>query len=193
VRDRRIAGELLEALAKAFGAPITRDGVYLPAAQLATLLAFFDGSVHGELRDLQRERRSLRLWFKPAERRQLSERIHLRKQLTNIKLPPRHVALMDRTGVLVVPDLQAGGWQVHSIAALRPIGVTPVKGDVEAALRGDLGKQLATELAAHETRLAAAPLTAADVHHANATLWWLYNGKADTRFVRVVSGALQFT
>jgi DNA polymerase III epsilon subunit-like protein len=183
VRDRRIAGELLDQIAKAFGAKTQRDSLQLPRDKEPLILALFQGKIEGMMKEVAKAHRSIKLWFQPAQRKALGEQLKVLKSLAAIRLPARFGPLLDRSGLLVLPD-GAGGWQVHSIVASRPRGLTGFKGDPETKLRqGGFAAKLAEKVRHDLETLEPAPLTAHEVARINATLWWLYNGKGEGKFL----------
>jgi hypothetical protein len=184
VRDRRVAGEMVEELARALDRKAGRDGLVVPKELEGDLIAFFAGKLGDELAAVDRRRRSIKLWFRPAERRALAQRAKIMKAMLSFSRQLRLAPLLERTGLLMVPDKQGGTWQVHSIIGSRPRHVTSVKGDPDQKLRqGGLGVGLAEQLAAERAAVSGQPLSEAEAQRVNATLWWLFNGRGDSRFV----------
>ncbi len=183
VRDRRIAGELLEQIGKAFDAKVARETLSLPRDKEALILALFRGRIDAMLQETAKQHRAIKLWFQPKLRKDLGDRLKVLKSLAAIRLPSRFSPLLDRSGLLVLPD-GTGAWQVHSIVASRPRGVTTFKGEPEQALRkGGFAQKLAEKIEKEAQALEAAPLSTHEISRINATLWWLFNGKGEGRFL----------
>lgn len=181
VRDRRIASEFLEGVAKALDLRFERDSFVMAAELEPLFLALLAGQVDGQFKDLNRRRRAIRLWFRPSERRALRDEADRMKRLLDVKIPARMGPLLDRAGVLVVPD-QGGAWQLHTIVRSRPREMTSMRGDVEQMLRqDDLGRRLAAEIQSLTEGEAPKNLSQVEANRANATLWWLYNGREWSR------------
>jgi DNA polymerase III epsilon subunit family exonuclease len=184
VRDRRVAGEMVEELARALDRKVGRDGLVVPMELESDLIAFFSGRLEGELAAVDKRRRSVKLWFRPAERRALAQRAKIMKSMLSFSRQLRLAPLLERTGLLLVPDKQGGTWQVHSIIGSRPRHVTTVRGEPDQKLRqGGLGTGLAEQLAAERATLAGQALGPEEAQRVNATLWWLFNGRGDSRFL----------
>jgi DNA polymerase III epsilon subunit family exonuclease len=210
VRDRRIAGEFLGRLAAAMGLKAGRRGLILSHEDAAIVRSFLDGTLGPELEGLKRRGRSMALWFKPSERKGLKARIAVRERLMQSQLPGKIGPMLDRMGVLVVPDKSSHerdrerrpeastdegrerpesrgdrGWQLHVVVGSRPVAMTPFKGDLDAKLRQGLAKELAEAVRAEAAKLGAAatPLSAEDVYRVNAALWWIVNGRGDGRWL----------
>lgn len=183
VRDRRLAGEFLDGLGAAFGVKTGRQGLSLPKALEQDLLKLFSGQLATERAALDKKRKSMALWFKPAERRSTKERLAVVDKMLSVKQPPRLGPLLERSGVLVVAD-GTGGWLAHNIVRSRPRAVTEIKGDFEQKLKQGLGRKLADQIEA-EARApeALGPVPADEAPHVNATLWWILSGSKDGRFV----------
>jgi DNA polymerase III epsilon subunit family exonuclease len=185
VRDRRIAGEFLEALGAAFGHKAGRHGLLLPATLETDVLAVFQGQLAAERATLDKRRKSLALWFKPSERKVVKDRLALLDKLGALKPPQRMASLLDRSGVIVVEtpgDL--GGATIHEIVRGRPRGVTTVREGWEDKLRQGLAKELAQRIeSAAKAPDANAPVTEAEAGHINAALWWILSGGKDARFI----------
>jgi len=186
VRDRRIAGEFLDAVAAAFAVPMGRRGMTLPAAALPELLALFGGGVDALLKEVQRERRNIRLWFRPRERQELTRKLQRLKSLVALGAPQRMQAVRERTGVLLVRTTQ-GEFEMHRVVRLCPVGSPEIFAEnPEQQLRqGGLGQGIAQELTEARRLAETSPLVEANVHHANTILWWLFNVRNDSKFIPV--------
>lgn len=184
VRDRRIALEFLEALAPHLEGQMDRRGLLLPRASEALLLELLTGDISKSLADINKRRRAVKLWFSPAARKSLKAEADRLRGLLSIKVPPRMQPMLDLTGVIVVPGESSGTWQVHKIVGSRPRAMTSLRGDPESQIKhGEVGASLALELAREAQSLTRAPLSLGDVNRANVTLWWIFNGRFEGRFV----------
>ena len=184
VRDRRLATELVEGIARAFDAKSGRRGLVLPRESEAMVLALLEGRLGEQLKQLDKHRRSVKLWFKPKERQEFTRLAKTMEALLSLRVPPRLASLLDRTGILIVPDQQIGTWQIYSLVGSRMRAVTTLRGDPEQKLRqAGFGRRLAEKIAREQAQVTAQPLTMHDVNRVNATLWWLYNAKGEGRFI----------
>lgn len=184
VRDRRVAGEFLDGLGAAFGITAGRRGLILPAALESDVLDLFSGRLGEERAVLEKKRKSVSLWFKPSERKALKDRLATIDRLLAIKAPPKLAPLLDRNGVLIVPDASGGSFHVHNIVRSRPRDVTVVKGDAEQKLRqGGLGKEHAAKIEAEARDMDGKVVGPEDVHHVNATLWWILSAGKEARYI----------
>ena len=109
VRDRRVAGEFVDALAKACGARMTRDGFILEAdaATVATaekrVVDLLSGNLALARHALAKRAKALKLLFKPAERRALKAELAIVDALIALKAPPRLLPLLDQSGLMLLP------------------------------------------------------------------------------------------
>lgn len=187
VRDRRIVGEFIAALAAAFEveAPRGDQGALLPREAAAILSALMDGTLEAQATALQKSMRSIKLFFRFKERRSMAQR--LKTMRTVLAAPkPRMASLLQRTGLLVVPDKTAGSWQVHSIVSSRPRDLMTLKGDPMLKLGSNgIGQKLLEKLRRERERLNDSPLSSQETGQINATLWWLLNGRGEGRFIEL--------
>ena len=184
VRDRRIAAELLEGVAKALGGKFERETLRVGTEHEKLLVSLFTGALDAEYKELLRQSRAISMWFKPAERKAIKARGQRMKDLLAIKWPSRIENLLLKSGVLIVPDKNHGGWQVHHIVGSRPRGSTPLRGDPDQKLRqGGLAKRIGERIQKETSELTAHTLPRVEVARVNATLWWIYNGRGDCRFI----------
>lgn len=184
VRDRRIASEFLEAVAPLLGGKMERRGLILPKQSEALFLDLLAGKLPERFAGMSKKARSMRLWFKPTERRDLKTEAERLKALLDIKMPSRLTPMLDHHGIIVVPDAQQGSWQVYTIVGSRPRAMTTFKGDPEAKLKGgEFAAKYAEGLARDASQLKVVAMSQGDVNRANATLWWIHNGRFEGRFV----------
>ena len=184
LRDRRIAGEFLDLIAALAEAKVGRSGVRLPMHFAGPLLDLLHGRLEATLLELMRQRRSLRLWFKPSARQELGSKINLLQGLSSIRVPSRLHSLLEETGLIIVPAPH-GAWHAHHIVNSRPCGITTLNGDIERELwHNGQAEVLAAQLEQELSQQAQPePLTQHQADIANATLWFLHNGRFDGRFI----------
>lgn len=172
VRDRRLALELLEKLGEPFGGKVSRDVLTLNKDDARLVLAYFEGTLQQEHLELSKKARAFALWFKPKERKTLKAKADVVQRLVDVQNRLRLSPLLDRSGVLVIDDAGGGEPRSYPIVAARPR--PSVKGSPAT---------LAAKIKAELEAVKAAPVTDDDVHHVNATLWWLCNNRAEGKFL----------
>jgi hypothetical protein len=189
VRDRKLAGDIIDDLGRALGRKVGRDGLVVPRELEADLVSFFSGRLAAELAEVDKRRRSIKLWFKPTERKALGQRVKMMKTLLGLQRQPPQKSwgnLLGITGLMMVPEKPGGSWQLHSIVASRPRAVTSVRGEPEPKLRqAGLGRRLVEKMEKDLAQVTPSPLSQHDVNRINATLWWIYNGRSESRFVPI--------
>ena len=185
VRDRKQAGELLAVIGQALGIGPARGNLIVPADLEDLIVAFLDGRLDGERAAMQRRKRSFKLWFKPSERKDLTRQVEVMDQLLASSLRLKLDSLLDKHGVLVAPDAQHGGLQLHRIVYGRPRDLIMVHGDLNEQLRerglaAELAKTIQQDIVqAHPSQ----PLSELEAGHANAVLWWIHFARGDSRFI----------
>ena len=183
IRDRRIAGEFLDQIAALAEAKVGRRGVSLTAPFAALLLDLLHGRLEARISELTKQRRAVRLWFSPAARQELSRQLHLAQALSRLRVPARLTPLLEETGLICVPGPR-GTWQIYHIVNSRPHGITTVHGDIERELwQNGQAEVLATALESELKQAHPKALTQHQADVANATLWFLDNGKFDGKYL----------
>ncbi len=175
VRDRRVAGELLQSIGNAYGAKMVRDAIRLPIEAETHVMKLLEGQLDQVRAELERRARSIKLWFKPSERKSLKTELGVVSKLAAAKVPAKLSPLLDKHGVILVPD--GGALQAHLVVGTRPRTVTKLAGDPDAATR----RRFAEEIKAQIATVMASPLSAVEAARINAVLWWLYGGGKDGR------------
>ena len=104
-------------------------------------------------------------------------------KLQGAKLPGRMSPVFDISGLILVPDTQEK-WQAHHIIRGQPRGQSEWHGDFkDETWRTELAGQHLVSLRRQHDDLSPQPLDEHSANHVNATLWWIYNGKFEGRFV----------
>jgi DNA polymerase III epsilon subunit family exonuclease len=188
VRDRRVVSDFIANVALAFNAESSRGdhGVILPRDAKDLLDKLFAGDLAAESDEMHKRLRSFKMLFKRQERRHLKQSLKIVDRLLAIDKKPRLEPLLNKTGLLVVPDHIAGSWQIHSIVASRPKGMMILKGDPQSKLcQGGVGRKLLDNLNRELEKLSGSPLSLQEAGPVNATLWWLFNGRSEGRFIEI--------
>ena len=183
VRDRRLAAELLDAVGVACGVAATRSGLKLPVTMLPMLDAFFRAELGTIKTDKTDWRQALLRLFKPSARRDAEDLKKTAKKLQETKIPVKLSPIFDMSGLVVVPA-GSNEWQVHHIVRGLPKATSAVKLDWEDEhWLSHLAATFAGPLERDHNNSAPEPLSDHDANRVNATLWWIYNGKYEGRFV----------
>jgi DNA polymerase III epsilon subunit family exonuclease len=183
VRDRRIAAELIDAVGLACGVEATRHGLKLPLHLLPLLESFFRGELDNLKSGKAGWRQALMRLFKPATRRSDDDLQKTSQKLRETRIPAKLSPIFDVSGLVVVPG-ESSEWQVHQIVRGHPQAVSRVSLDWEDEnwLR-HLASEFAVTLEREHNRDQEKPLSEHDANRVNATLWWIFNGKFEGRFV----------
>lgn len=184
VRDRKLLGEILSKIAVVFDLGPARANVKLPQDGVELVLAYFEGRLEAERDLLQQKKRSLKLWFKPAERKALARRLAVIEKLLAIGPRPRLEPLLDKHGVLVVPGSKGGQWLLYPVAAGRLAQPIQIHGEPNEYLRAaDSVQQLVQQLHSDIASYRHAGLTHREAGYANALFWSLYFGRNESRLI----------
>ncbi len=182
IRDRRQAQECLERLAEALNGRMTRRGLILPAESEETLVAFLQGKLKAEVNELSVKRRSIKLWFQPKERKQIMGRLEVLEKLLSWS-KPKWDDLLNRHGAIVVPGESERSWEIYPVVRSAPLSCLRVSGAADAVrdtlFGGELSALLSAQISQGETRV----LSADEANRANATLWWMFNMRGESRFI----------
>lgn len=185
VRDRKQISEILAVIGQALGIGPVRGNLPVPAELEDLVIAYLEGRLDRERTLLQRRKRSIKLWFKPSQRKDLSRRVEVMDQLLASSNRPKLDSLFDKHGVLVAPDSHHGGWQLHNIVYGQPRACTTIQGDLGEQLRErGLAAQLAQMIDDDVAKLQPqAPLSQLEAGRVNAVLWWTYFARGESRFI----------
>lgn len=181
IRDRRQAQDFLKHLADSLGGKVTRRGLLLPASVEQTLVDYFKGSLATEAASLGQKKRSIRLWFQPKERKQLSARLDILERLLSFS-KPKWDDMLNRRGVIVVPGDNDREWIVYSIAGSMPISHRLLSGSAEVVREYLFSEELSEEISQAEEstgRLLSKDLA----NRINSTIWWMYSVRGESRFI----------
>jgi hypothetical protein len=181
IRDRRQAGEYVDAIAQAFGKTADKQGVLLTEAEFATVRASATGDIHQMITAEKKKRGSFKMWFKPSSRRTADQTIGQLEAVAKVTPLPRVELMLEKCGVLAVADGKSrGSWMIYPIRDGRPLESFALKGDLEPRLRDRkvLG-QIKDQVSAGNGNHAVAEAEALRI---NAALWMIYNGRGEGRF-----------
>lgn len=188
LRDRRQAQEFVNLIAESLNLTGTRSQWRLDAETAELLAAFFSGNFAQLQNNLGRAKRSWRLWFRPAERRSLGQRLEKVQTLSKIPMLAKAEPLLDKTGVLLVPGHDRAQWSAHFVVRAQVVHELPLK--TQHLGRGlpdpnaeELSSWAADLVRLKQQHLESGPLPARAAAQANATLWWICFGRQETRFI----------
>lgn len=181
VRDRRQASEYLDGIAQAFGRESAKDLV-MSEQDFTTIRASLEGNLSTLIASEKKRRGSIGMWFRPSSRRSVDKKIATLEALAKVPALLRAESMLENSGVLAIPEGKTNtSWQIYPIYRGRPLAAFPLKGDLEPRLRDP------KVLGQIRERLSVAQANGAvkdeEAFRINATLWMIYNGRNEGRFV----------
>jgi hypothetical protein len=182
IRDRRQAQDFLTHLGASLNGKMTRRGLVLPADAERTLLDYFNGSLDSEASDLEQKKRSIRLWFQPKERKQITARLETLQKLLSFPRP-KWEDILSRQGAVVVPGDDDRTWSVYSIVGTMPVSCRVLNGSADVVRDFLYGSELSAQLRGHRVGTASRPLTSDEANRVNGTIWWMYSVRGESRFI----------
>jgi DNA polymerase III epsilon subunit family exonuclease len=188
VRDRRAAQDMIQKIALALGrdpqAP-KNSGIICDRHELRLIRALFNRELPQFRNRVEKETRSIPLFFQPAKKRQLKAILGLIDGLESMEVPSKILDLLMQNGLLAVKQSLKDNqhWEIYKIHNSRPSGSSLYQGKIEDFPQSPLAKSLLQERD-HKThgKSSHSPLGASEARLTHATLWWLVNFRGDARF-----------
>lgn len=185
VRDRKEAQIYLERLAEVFGHKNTRKGLVLPKSLETALVSIFSGTIDQYVERLEKEKASLVNLVRPKRRKAIEDLIASMKKVSTIRLRPKWLPLLETSGVVSVPTKGHKGWDLYCIHGAQPVQTLSVKAEVldvngDTRLKSQILKKVSGRPVAKNR-----PLKRIEANKANATLWYIYSGRGQNRFMDV--------
>ncbi len=187
LRDHRLAGIFLADIAKIFSVAVKKGNILeLPPEAEDYILSLLKGQLAELQRDVEGQRKSLGLWFKPAERKRLKAKSLLLAGLSDLKLPFKIEPLHEICGFITLP-VAGAETEVHTIIGLDPVNLTHVKTlqDETNPELEDIFKVGREKAAEFRREGAFIPMSEEVAFRANAVLWWIYNVRGEGKFKHV--------
>lgn len=187
VRDRRAAQDLIQQIALALGKDPKSPknaGVLCDRHELRLIRALFRKELP-EFRNLvEKETRSIPLFFQPSKKRQLKGILHLIDGLKAMEVPAKTLDLLGQKGLLAIRlSLKDNHlWEIYRIHHSRPTGSTTYQGKIEDFPQSPLAKSLLMDGDKKSAKTTHSPLDPTEARLTHATLWWLVNFRGDARF-----------
>lgn len=181
IRDRRQAGEYLEAIAQAFGKTADKQGVLLTEPEFTTVRASVTGDLQYLIDAERKKRGSFRMWFRPSTRRTVDQTIVQLEAVAGVPPLPRVELMLEKSGVLAVADGKSRtAWTIYPVRGGRPLESFSLKGDLEPRLRD---KKVLSDIKARLQGGAGEKVASlGEALRINATLWMIYNGRGEGKF-----------
>lgn len=184
VRDRKQLADLLSKIGQALGIGPARANLKLPQDCGELITAYFEGRLEGEREQLRLKKRSVKLWFKPAERKAIGRRLALMEKLLAIGPRPRLELLLEKSGIVVVQAGKNNHSLLYPVAAARLGTPIQIQGEASEYLRVAQHRDaLVQQIRALSEGLQHTPLTLREAGYANALFWSLFFGRNDSRLI----------
>ncbi len=178
IHDRKEAQKMLDRLAEVFGVRASRKGILLPRDRENALLAFFNGTLKSELKEVRSKLFSFKSLFNAKERKRFSELYSEIKGLVKIEPVSGIKQLLNHSGVVVGTGEKENIWRLYPIIDSVPYEPVIVEGDWENWLiKSPQGKRFIENLKSNSGQRIYQPISTKESAKVNAAIWMMFGNR----------------